>query len=101
MTRVLFDPDFQVVEFKCPGCGWTHRLNTDPNVGRPCWTFNGSLEEPTISPSINAWREYGSNRETQRCHSFVRDGQIEFLSDCTHDLRGQTVDLPKIEISTP
>ena len=27
------------------------------------------------------------------CHSFVRDGRIEFLSDCTHELAGQTVEL--------
>lgn len=29
-----------------------------------------------------------------RCHSFVRAGMIEFLSDCTHALRGQTVSIP-------
>ncbi|MGC4033677.1 MAG: hypothetical protein QM754_18485 [Tepidisphaeraceae bacterium] len=28
-----------------------------------------------------------------RCHSFVRDGQIEFLGDCTHELAGKTVPL--------
>jgi hypothetical protein len=29
------------------------------------------------------------------CHSFVIDGRIQFLSDSTHVLAGQTVDLPK------
>jgi hypothetical protein len=29
-----------------------------------------------------------------RCHSFVVDGQIQFLGDCTHKLAGQTVPLP-------
>ena len=29
------------------------------------------------------------------CHSFVRNGRIEFLGDCTHGLAGKTVDLPK------
>lgn len=33
---------------------------------------------------------------TPRCHSFVRDGKIEFLSDSTHKLAGQTVDLPPL-----
>jgi len=28
------------------------------------------------------------------CHSFVTDGRIQFLGDCTHTLAGQTVDLP-------
>lgn len=27
------------------------------------------------------------------CHSFVRNGKIEFLSDCTHELAGKTVEL--------
>ena len=31
-----------------------------------------------------------------RCHSFVTDGRIQFLSDSTHVLAGQTVDLPPI-----
>lgn len=84
-----------MVEFKCPGCGWTHMLNTDPETS-PCWGFNGSVERPTLTPSINAWREYGGNRETQRCHSFVTDGRIQFLGDCTHALKGQTIDLPEI-----
>lgn len=35
--------------------------------------------------------------KTHVCHSFIRDGRIEFLSDCTHALAGQTVDLPDIE----
>jgi len=28
------------------------------------------------------------------CHSFVTDGQIQFLGDCTHKLAGRTVPLP-------
>jgi hypothetical protein len=27
------------------------------------------------------------------CHSFVVDGRIEYLSDCTHEMAGMTVDL--------
>lgn len=30
------------------------------------------------------------------CHSFVQSGRIQFLSDCTHALAGQTVDLPDL-----
>jgi hypothetical protein len=29
------------------------------------------------------------------CHSFVTDGRIQFLNDCTHPLAGQTVDIPE------
>jgi hypothetical protein len=31
------------------------------------------------------------------CHSFVTDGMIRFLSDCTHNLRDQTVEIPNWE----
>ena len=31
------------------------------------------------------------------CHSFVTDGRIQYLDDCTHELRGQTIDLPDIK----
>jgi hypothetical protein len=96
MKRVEFDPEEKYVQFKCPGCGWTHILNTDPAVGRPCWGFNGDVYNPTLTPSINAWREYGGDRKTQRCHSFVENGRIRFLSDCTHEFAGQTLDLPEI-----
>jgi hypothetical protein len=29
--------------------------------------------------------------ESTRCHIFVRDGKIQFLNDCTHELAGKTV----------
>ena len=28
------------------------------------------------------------------CHHFVTEGKIQFCGDCTHALRGQTVELP-------
>jgi hypothetical protein len=93
MARVTHDED--TVQFRCPGCGWLHILNLDPSE-RPCWSFNDDVERPTISPSINAWREYRGDRKTERCHSFVEAGRIRFLPDCTHELAGQTVDLPDI-----
>lgn len=77
-----------VLVYKCPGCKFSHRVETvtpNPRVGA-VWAFNGDLDRPTISPSVNY---------VGVCHHFVRDGRIEFLSDCTHDLAGQTVDLPE------
>lgn len=31
-----------------------------------------------------------------QCHSFVTDGKIQFLSDCSHAKAGMTIDLPEI-----
>lgn len=57
----------------------------------PRWSFNGDYDRPTFQPSILV---EGSMRDgPNRCHSFVTDGQIQFLGDCTHALAGQTVPL--------
>ena len=80
----------------------------------PSWQFNGDYDRPTFAPSVlvtsghytpshpgpECWCTYNerhpetpSSFRCERCHSFVRDGQIEFLSDCTHALAGRTVPL--------
>lgn len=78
------------VMFKCPGCKYPHLLHVDSGPS-PAWTWNGSLTRPTLTPSI-----LGDSLPRGRCHSFVRDGRIQFLADCQHELAGKTVDLPEI-----
>ncbi len=79
--------------FNCPGCGELHAPLIAGAAGRPIWTWNGDVVRPTLSPSVRVRWAYGDKREPRVCHSFVRDGQIQFLSDCTHALAGQTVPL--------
>jgi hypothetical protein len=66
--------------FFCPGCKCAHWFNNT-------WQFNGDVEKPTISPSILV-------TGTKRCHSFVKEGNIQFLSDCDHELKDTTCELP-------
>ena len=87
--------------FHCPGCEKLHRVG-------PGWSFNHDYERPTFEPSVLVQGVQDlSDEDHERvmrgepveprplvCHSFVRDGQIQFLSDCTHELAGQTVALP-------
>lgn len=75
--------------FFCPGCECAHQFTTK------IWTFNNDLEKPTIRASILV---NGSKLE-RRCHSFVTDGQIQFLGDCFHKLKGTTVALPDFDSS--
>lgn len=103
--------------FQCPGCGHSHEISSG-------WQCNGDQELPTISPSIlvtsghyasnwkqgdACWCTYyaehpedaADNEKASRfacgvCHSFVTEGKIRFLQDCSHALAGQTVDLPEI-----
>jgi hypothetical protein len=88
--------------FWCPGCESAHLVTTD---GTPAWSFNGDLEAPTFSPSVlvKCGRAVDPAFVPEPgdppgiCHSFVTNGRIQFLEDCTHALAGQTVDLPNFE----
>jgi hypothetical protein len=78
------------ISFHCPGCEGGHGI---PVEGAKAWSWNGSLDSPTVNPSIlvNAARR---NPSAHVCHSFIREGRIQFLADCTHKLAGQTVEIP-------
>lgn len=86
-------PDFA---FYCPGCECSHGVWTT-REGHPVWEFNGDLERPTFKPSIRVRWPSGEEQRENICHSFVREGRIQYLADCTHRLVGQTIDLPEIE----
>lgn len=109
------------LEFYCPGCKCKHDVNVMPGTPRPLWTWNDSYTAPTLAPSVHVKTgHYVTGAEPSVCeycirdrdedpkynfksctvcHSFVREGKIEFLTDCTHELAGQTVDLPELETS--
>jgi hypothetical protein len=82
------------IMFWCPGCDGAHQVSVE-NKTRPNWWYNGNASFPTFRPSIHV-NAPGEHHRPQAfiCHSFVTDGKIQFLSDCTHPLAGQTVDVP-------
>ena len=84
------------VWIECPGCKHPHVLATTiPQSNGAKWSFNKDMDKPTFSPSLLVWSD-GIPSEgipATRCHSFIRDGKIQFLGDCTHELKNQTVDL--------
>ena len=110
MSNVCHRATDGIVIFWCPGCEENHGVWTEtPNdLTGSKWKWNGSLDKPTFSPSIlvrgtvpitdDEHRRIMAGEKIEpvpkQCHSFVRDGMIEFLSDCTHKLAGQTVPLP-------
>ncbi len=75
--------------FYCPGCKCGHYVRTKGQ--QPVWQFNGDVNKPTVNPSILV-------QSANRCHSFVRDGLIRFLDDCSHELKGQTVEIPEFDV---
>ncbi len=91
------------VALHCPGCESGHQVFV---VGpRPVWGWNGSMEAPTFTPSLlirypanpDAIEEFKEWRTERRCHSFITDGKIMFLTDSTHALAGKTVEIPDWE----
>jgi len=86
--------------FDCPaGCPGGHYMAVHPFAlaNGASWDFNGDLDRPTFSPSILTRIDFTDPSKSFTCHSFVRDGKIEFLDDCTHTLAGHTVDLPDVD----
>lgn len=97
------------ISFACPGCGDEHVV---PTTGLSAWGYNGSLERPTLTPSVlvraghhaphwkpgdECWCGKDYAFSCYVCHSFVTEGRIQFCGDSTHALAGQTVDLPGVE----
>lgn len=89
------------VAFWCPGCERVHSVG----VAAPApviWEWDGNADHPTFSPSLKV--TYPANpdaddahaewRAERICHSFIRDGKIQFLPDSTHALSGETVTIP-------
>ena len=80
----------------CPGCNCAHifYINRDK---KPCWTFDGNIEQPTFSPSMRSFEpgdEAEKRPERTLCHYILTAGIINFLPDSSnHALRGN-VPLP-------
>jgi hypothetical protein len=118
LSAKLYDQGGGRLVFWCPGCDAAHTVSVAPGH----WSYNGNPEAPTFSPSVLArsghhmdghdgrscWCTYNADQvasgkepssfKCRRCHSFVSNGMIQFLDDCSHALAGHTVplaDLPE------
>lgn len=76
--------------FYCPGCKGSHHIPIKDDAR--AWGYNGNPDKPTFTPSI-LYNVGKSNPRWPLCHSFVTDGRIQYLTDSTHELAGQTVDM--------
>lgn len=74
--------------FWCGGCHCYHFVDRR-------WSVTDGPNGATVRPSILVQRPREPREE--RCHLFITDGQIEYLNDSTHELRGRTVALDEFE----
>lgn len=105
LSATLRQLDKDTLAFWCPGCDEPHALKAN------IWNWDGNVVNPTFNPSVlvtsghytdgkhPCWCDYNKEHPDKaifschRCHSYVRSGQIEFLTDSTHALAGKTVPL--------
>lgn len=111
LSRLLRNTTDNGLVFWCPGCDMSHRIQHGDGAG-PRWCWNQDAERPTFTPSVlvrwHQWTPPATNDEVAAkirsgeivqtkvekvCHTFVTDGRIQYLGDCTHALAGQTVDM--------
>jgi hypothetical protein len=79
--------------------GGLHMLPINTEAKAPAWTFDGNLDAPTLWPSILTAHEHarrpGPTGELLEqpfvCHSFIKEGVFDFLSDCTHQHKGDKI----------
>ena len=79
--------------FICPACNCEHTFDDR-------WLFNYNYDKPTISPSFLQQGFLGFKDEVPVygiCHSFINDGMIQYIGDCSHELKNKTVELPDYE----
>lgn len=102
-----------LLQFYCPGCKCHHGVWTEaPNAHTGAkWKWNGSMDKPTFRPSILVVYKHPKGHDnnnpapigwkgeyvTEVCHSYVTDGNIQFLNDCTHEFAGKTIEISDLE----
>lgn len=119
LSPILRNVDGGRLTWWCPGCNSPHQVPVTVTSGtlptpdaddpdwtpppeyyeaRNGWTWNGSARRPSFMPSVLVTYDgpdAGQAGAPPRvCHSFVVDGQMQMLADCTHGLAGQTVPIP-------
>lgn len=80
----------------CDGCGESHAIYHNCQTVSINWNFNGDFVKPTFSPSLKVTFTRNDGRGDTVCHSFIRNGEIQFLNDCTHELAGKTIQLKPV-----
>lgn len=81
--------------FYCDGCKCDHAFTvTVPKEEKFVpWTWNNDVNKPTFNPSLLV----NGSEPDFRCHSFVKEGKIQYLGDCFHSLKNQTIELSEVE----
>lgn len=82
----------KAVAFYCPGCKEVHAVWIK---GPVAWEYNNDPVRPTFKPSYRTYLPATDDMpERTLCHCYITSGLIQYLSDCAHELKSQTVPIP-------
>lgn len=105
LRKARDDKGGEYLTYYCQGCKDAHQVKVVAGgYTGPCWRWNGNVDSPTFEPSVlvtyganpDADEEFKEWRTKRTCHTFIKNGQVQFLSDCTHEFAGQTLALPEL-----
>lgn len=92
--------------FYCEGCECDHGFRTkswpmpkglsrdEQKLFQSNWTFNGDMSKPTLSPSLHVHIQPTGKKRYTQCHSFIKNGNMNYLTDCRHELKGIEIEIP-------
>ena len=76
----------------CPGCKMDHAAFL--KGFKITWTWNKSLDNPTIRPSLKI--TWPSPKGEKQCHVVITNGKLHFCKDCTHELKGHIIPMTNV-----
>lgn len=92
--------------FRCPATGKQIEVSTQNawTAGQQVFGFNGDVNKPTFDKAIKVVdnKVVGINgalpaNPVSVNHFIIQDGNIRYLEDCTHHMKGRTMELPELK----
>lgn len=84
-------------QFYCPGCECHHSFWHKNIKDKVQWSWNKSFVKPTVTPSIKTQFYSYKFEKDMICHFYIKNGKIQYLNDCTHELAGETIKMVPIK----
>ena len=83
IVRAVVDAADQVIErrlwYQCPACDSQHGIRIEGP--EPRWGWNGSVEAPTLTPSVLSYIPKNDGTRETLCHHHLTDGRVVVCGD--------------------
>ena len=94
--RVCEPHEATYVEFLVPSGLFEYRRLMIGDSKKPNqWSWNYDVDEPTFRPSVLSKASWAG--KPWLCHSYITNGVVKFLGDCTHNNKNKSMPLKDVE----